>query len=93
MSSSGEGVESTVIDIIDATNSQTSVTPVSLHSNDLVQKNIQEHFIKYSKKPLFYERRLNYYKRRNKPINRIVSMMKLFQVLYSTFEKKTFNRL
>lgn len=75
-------------DIIDATNSQTSVTPLSLHSNDLVQKNIQEHFIKYSKKPLFYERRLNYYKRRNKPINRIVSMMKLFQVSYSVFDKK-----
>ncbi|MFH1661616.1 MAG: AIPR family protein [Candidatus Falkowbacteria bacterium] len=75
-------------DIIDATNSQTSVTPISLHSNDLVQKNIQEHFLKHSKKPLFYERRLNYYKRRSKPANRIVSMMKLFQVFYSVFEKK-----
>ncbi len=75
-------------EIIDATNSQTAVSPISLHSNEMIQKNIEEHFAKYNKMPLFYERRINYYRRRNKPNNRIVTMMKVFQVFYSTFEKK-----
>lgn len=72
-------------DIIDATNSQTAVSPVSLHSNDLIQKNIEEYFLK---KSIYYERRINYYKRRQKPRNKILSMIKLFQIFYSIFLKK-----
>ncbi len=75
-------------DIIDATNSQTAVPPVLLHSNELIQRNIEEHFIRYTKSPLYYERRMNYYKRRHKPTNRIVSIIRLFQVFYSIFGKK-----
>lgn len=75
-------------DIIDATNSQTAVQSPLLHSNDLVQRSIEEHFLTHIKPPLYYERRMNYYKRRHKPSNKIVTMMKLFQVLYSIFSKK-----
>lgn len=75
-------------DIIDATNSQTSVSPIFLHSNDKIQETIEEHFLKYPKAPLYYERRINYYKRRHKSQNRIVAMLKLFQVFYSIFGKR-----
>lgn len=82
------GEEGVLNDIIEATNSQTSVSSIALHSNELIQKNIEEHFLKNSGCQLFYERRLNFYKRRHKPRNRIVTIIKLFQVFYSIFEKK-----
>ncbi|MFC1808278.1 AIPR family protein [Candidatus Omnitrophota bacterium] len=74
--------------VIEATNSQTSVPPALLHANELIQRSIEDHFLKYTTFPLYYERRMNYYKRRHKPKSRIVTMIKLFQVVYSIFEKK-----
>lgn len=75
-------------DVIDATNSQTAVPPILLHSNELIQQNIEEHLLKHTKPQLYYERRMNYYKRRHKSAYKIVTMLKLFQVFYSIFVKK-----
>jgi len=75
-------------DIIDATNSQTMVQGTALHANEPVQKAIEAHFLNYRPYILYYERRINFYRRRLKPASRIVPVIRLFQVMYSVFWKQ-----
>jgi hypothetical protein len=75
-------------DIIDATNSQTTVQGPALHANEPVQKAIEAHFLNYHPYTLYYERRINFYRRKQKPGSRIVPVIRLFQVMYSVFWKE-----
>lgn len=75
-------------DIVDATNSQTTVQGTALHANEPVQKAIEAYFLGYHPYALYYERRINFYRRRLKPASRIVPVIRLFQVMYSVFWRK-----
>lgn len=67
--------------IILATNSQTSIPKSSLRATDLVHRNIEQY---YKSRGLFYDRRKNYYKNLEKPIEKIVSIPFLGQCLMAT---------
>ncbi|MBA4365828.1 MAG: hypothetical protein C0398_07530 [Coprothermobacter sp.] len=75
-------------DIVDATNSQTAVLGTALHANEPIQKAIEAHFLGYHPYTLYYERRINFYRRRLKPASRIVPVIRLFQVMYSIFWRR-----
>jgi hypothetical protein len=67
--------------IILATNSQTSIPKSSLRATDLIHRNIEQY---YKSRGLFYDRRKNYYKNLEKPIEKIVSIPFLGQCLMAT---------
>jgi hypothetical protein len=58
----------TIDKIIFATNSQTPITPALLHATDDIQRKLEQFFLD---KGYYYDRRKNYYRRKNKPLNRI----------------------
>ena len=67
--------------IILATNSQTAIPKSSLRATDMIHRNIEQYF---KSKGLFYDRRKNYYKNLEKPIDKIVSIPFLGQCLMAT---------
>ena len=79
--------EDTALEIIQATNSQIPIDPTSIKSQERVHKTIEE-FLKSGKDIVYYERRKNFYKRRNYPINKIIDPKRLFQVMRGTYFKK-----
>lgn len=67
--------------IILATNSQTSIPKSSLRATDLIHRNIEQYF---KSRGLFYDRRKNYYKNQDKPIDKIIGIPFLGQCLMAT---------
>jgi len=65
--------------IIKATNSQTAMSPASLHATDKVQRNIEAFF--FSKGGLYYDRRKNFYKNQGYPRDKIISIPFLAQAV------------
>lgn len=66
--------------IIKATNYQNSMQPASLRAVEPIQYQIEEFFRQYD---LFYDRRKGFYKDKNKPIRKIVSVNELLQAVIS----------
>ncbi len=64
--------------VIKATNFQTTIPDASLKATDPIQADIENYFLS---KEWFYDRRKNYYKNLRKPINRIISIPYLAQVV------------
>src|SRR3989338_2642781 len=79
--------EDTALEIIQATNSQIPIDPTSIKSQERVHKTIEK-FLKSGKDIVYYERRKNFYKRRNYPLNKIIDPKRLFQVMRSVYYKK-----
>jgi hypothetical protein len=65
-------------DIIEATNSQTKVAPSSFWATKRIHRDIENVFQNES---LFYDRRKNSYKRKGIPLNRVVGISELAQVV------------
>jgi len=81
--------EELTLKIIEATNSQTMIESYAFESHKHIHKMIEEMFL--NKKPntkFYYERRPKYYRRRDKPVNKILNPKKLFQVCYSIYNKR-----
>ena len=76
--------------IISATNSQNPVKASSLKANDDIQRNIEKHLLKSG---IYYERRENYYKRQNITGNKVISLLKLSQILISTIIKESISAI
>ena len=66
--------------IILATNSQNKIPIDALKSKEEIHRNIEDHLRKYD---VYYDRRRNHWKLQGKPINRILTPMKLGQALQS----------
>lgn len=64
--------------IIKATNSQTSIPPVSLRATDKIHRDIEDYL---KGRGFFYDRRKNFYKNDGKPIDQIISLSFLSQAL------------
>lgn len=64
--------------VIQATNSQNTLSPLALKATEKQQKDIEEYLVNYG---FFYERRKNFYKNRDKPSNSIISLQKLAQAV------------
>lgn len=64
--------------IIRATNSQNPVTASQLRSSDPLQRKIEDYLKIYE---YFYDRKKNYYRNKNKPISKIISINYLSQAL------------
>lgn len=75
----------TQTDIISATNSQNPVKTASLKANDDIQKNIEEHLKRHN---IFYERRENFYKMKGKTGNKVVSLLKMAQIMQTVINKE-----
>lgn len=72
-------------DIISATNSQHSVKAASLKANDNIQRNIEKHLLNAG---IFYERRENYYKRQGYSGNKVISLLKMAQIVNTVANKE-----
>lgn len=77
-------------DIISATNSQNQVKSASLKANDNIQRNIEQHLLKFGIK---YERRENFYKRQGHSGNKVISLLKLGQIMHSVINKESVSAL
>lgn len=71
--------------IISATNSQSPVHSASLKANDIIQKNIESYL---GKNGFFYERRENFYKRQGRSGNKVISLMKMAQIMHTIVNKE-----
>jgi len=67
-------------DIITATNFQNPVKTASLKANDDIQCNIEKFLIKSD---IFYERRDNFYKKQGYKGNKVISLVKMAQIMHS----------
>jgi len=64
--------------IIKATNFQTSIPPASLRATDRIHRDIEDFFHSHG---WYYERRKNYYKNLEKPVDKIISIPYLAQAI------------
>ncbi|WP_459479732.1 AIPR family protein [Clostridium saccharoperbutylacetonicum] len=68
----------TIDKIISASNSQNAVPPVLLRATDDIQREIETYCLT---KGYFYDRRKNYYKNKQKPANKIISIQNMAQAI------------
>ena len=71
--------------IIKATNSQTNIPPASLRATDPIHRNIEDFLYP---KGFYYDRRKNYHKNQGKPINKIIGISYLSQIITSIYDQK-----
>ena len=71
--------------VIKATNSQTNIPSSSLRATDPIHRDIEDYLIS---KGYYYDRRKNYHKNQGRPINRIISIPYLAQVVMSVLHQK-----
>jgi len=71
--------------IIKATNSQTNIPPASLRATDPIHRNIEDYLFP---KGFYYDRRKNYHKNQGKPINKIIGISYLSQIITSIYSQK-----
>lgn len=64
--------------VIEATNSQTTLKALALRASDPVQKQIEEYL---ANNKVYYERRKNYYKNRQKPAASIIDITRMAQMI------------
>lgn len=77
--------EASRLKVIKATNSQTNIPPASLRATDPIHRDIEDFLLA---KGYFYDRRKNYHKNQGKPINRIISIPHLAQIVMSVLHQK-----
>lgn len=77
--------EKSRLNVIKATNSQTNIPPASLRATDPIHRDIEDYL---HSKGYFYDRRKNYHKNQGKPINRIVSIPHLAQIITGLYNQK-----
>ncbi len=77
--------EKSRLNVIKATNSQTNIPPASLRATDPIHRDIEDFLLS---KGFFYDRRKNYHKNQGKPINRIISIPYLAQVITGIYNQK-----
>lgn len=77
--------ESSRLKVIKATNSQTNIPPASLRATDPIHRDIEDYLIS---KGYYYDRRKNYHKNQGRPINRIISIPYLAQVVMAILNQK-----
>lgn len=71
-------------DIIRATNSQNPVKTASLKANDAIQRNIEAHL----KPGILYERRDNFYKKQGQTGYKVISLMRMAQIMHAVINKE-----
>lgn len=76
----------TQTDIISATNSQNPVKSASLKANDNIQRNIEKHL---QEAGIYYERRVNYYKRQGITGNKVIGLLKMAQIIHTVVNKES----
>lgn len=68
----------TIDKVISATNSQNPVPPVLLRATEEIQRELETYCLT---KGYFYDRRKNYYKNKQKPANKIISIQNMAQAI------------
>lgn len=71
--------------VIKATNSQTNIPSASLRATDPIHRDIEDYLLA---KGFYYDRRKNYHKNQMRPINKIISIPFLAQIVMSTLQQK-----
>lgn len=77
--------EKSRLSVIKATNSQTNIPPASLRATDPIHRDIEDFLLS---KGYFYDRRKNYHKNQGKPINKIIGIPYLAQIITGIFNQK-----
>jgi hypothetical protein len=77
--------ESSRLKVIKATNSQTNIPPASLRATDPIHRDIEDYLMS---KGYYYDRRKNYHKNQGRPINKIISIPYLAQVVMAILNQK-----
>ena len=77
--------EKSRLKVIKATNSQTNIPPASLRSTDSIHRNIEDYLLT---KGFYYDRRKNYYKNQGNPIDKIISISLLSQIITAVKNQK-----
>ncbi len=77
--------EKSRLNVIKATNSQTNIPPASLRATDPIHRDIEDYLLS---KGLYYDRRKNYHKNQGKPINKIISIPYLAQIITGILNQK-----
>jgi len=71
--------------VIKATNSQTNIPPASLRATDPIHRDIEDYLLA---KGFYYDRRKNYHKNQLRPINKIVGIPFLAQIVMGALQQK-----
>lgn len=77
--------EKSRLKVIKATNSQTNIPPSSLRATDPIHRDIEDFLLA---KGLYYDRRKNYHKNQLRPINKIIGISYLAQIVMATLQQK-----
>lgn len=77
--------EKSRLKVIKATNSQTNIPPASLRATDPIHRDIEDYLLA---KGYYYDRRKNYHKNQLRPINKIVSIPFLAQIVMAVLQQK-----
>ncbi|WP_452230066.1 AIPR family protein [Lacinutrix sp. MEBiC02404] len=77
--------EKSRLNVIKATNSQTNIPPASLRATDPIHRDIEDYLFS---KSYFYDRRKNYHKNQGKPVNKIISIPYLAQIITGIYNQK-----
>ncbi|TDQ28695.1 AIPR family protein [Tenacibaculum caenipelagi] len=77
--------EKSRLNVIKATNSQTNIPPASLRATDPIHRDIEDFLFS---KGYYYDRRKNYHKNQGKPVNKIISIPYLAQIITGIYNQK-----
>jgi len=77
--------EKSRLKVIKATNSQTNIPSASLRATDPIHRDIEDYLLA---KGYYYDRRKNYHKNQLRPINKIISIPFLAQIVMSGLQQK-----
>ena len=77
--------EKSRLKVIKATNSQTNIPPASLRATDPIHRDIEDYLLS---KGFYYDRRKNYHKNQLRPINKIISIPYLAQIVMGVLQQK-----
>jgi len=77
--------EKSRLKVIKATNSQTNIPPASLRATDPIHRDIEDFLLA---KGYYYDRRKNYHKNQLRPINKIISIPYLAQIVMGILQQK-----
>lgn len=77
--------EKSRLKVIKATNSQTNIPPASLRATDPIHRDIEDFLLA---KGYYYDRRKNYHKNHLRPINKIISIPYLAQIVMGVLQQK-----
>ncbi|WP_321289196.1 AIPR family protein [uncultured Sunxiuqinia sp.] len=77
--------EKSRLKVIKSTNFQTNIPPASLRATDPIHRDIEDYLFA---KGFYYDRRKNYHKNQQRPINKIVSIPHLAQIVMAALQQK-----